>query len=54
MIDEMAESGLIDLTGFDLTELQAEVDESSLAEVLRRIVASGEEGLGQHGFQSII
>lgn len=54
MIDEMAESGLIDVTGFDLTELQAEVDESSLAEVLRRIVASSEEGPEQHGFQSII
>ena len=54
MIDEMAESGLIDLTGFDLTELQAEVDESSLAEVMRRIGASSEEGLGQHGFQNSI
>lgn len=54
MIDEMAESGLIDVTGFDLIELLAEVDEGSLAEALRRMVASSEEGLGQHGFQNII
>jgi FXSXX-COOH protein len=54
MSDDIANGALFDVSGLNLSKLLEELDESSLATALDRIVASGEEGAEQHGFNSII
>lgn len=54
MSDTTADSGLIDVSGLGLSEVVDAVDESSLASALRRILARGEDGVGQYEFQSAI
>jgi FXSXX-COOH protein len=54
MGESTADGGLIDVSGLSMNELLEEVDESSLAQALHRIVASGDEGVEQYGFQSNI
>jgi hypothetical protein len=54
MGESTADGGLIDVSELSLTELLEEVDESSLAAALQRIFVSGDEGVGQNGFSSII
>lgn len=54
MDDSTADGGLIDVSGLSLNELLEEVDESSLAQALHRIFASGDEGMEQYGFQQYI
>jgi FXSXX-COOH protein len=54
MSDSTADGALIDVSEFGLSELLDEVDETSLARALHRILASGDEGVEQYGFQSSI
>ena len=54
MGESTADGGLIDIRGLGLNELPEEVDESSLAQALHRILTSGDEGVEQYGFQSNI
>jgi FXSXX-COOH protein len=54
MNDNVTDDALIDVGGLGLAELLAEVDESSLARALRRILAASEEGVAQYGFQQHI
>lgn len=54
MGEDIADGALLDVNGLSLTELLNVLDESTLAEALHRISASGEEGAEQHGFNSSI
>lgn len=53
MSDDIGDGGLIDVSGFSLSELSDEVDQSALDHALRRILASSEER-ERHNFQAII
>jgi FXSXX-COOH protein len=54
MSDDIASGALLDVSGLNLSELLEELDESSLATALHRIVASDDEGAEQHGFNNFI
>jgi hypothetical protein len=53
MSDNLADGGLIDVSALSLSELLEEVDESSLASALERILAAQQEE-GHHGFNANI
>lgn len=53
MSDDIADGGLIDVSGLDLGELLTEVDDSTLTRALNRILAAGENG-ESHWFQASI
>jgi len=50
---DVGEDGLVDVSGVSLRDLLEEVDDSALAQVLDRILASGQDG-GHFGFNSSI
>jgi FXSXX-COOH protein len=53
MNEDVAEGGLVDVSGLDLGDLLTEVDDSSLTRALNRILAAGESG-ESHWFQASI
>jgi hypothetical protein len=54
MNDHRADDGLIDVSGLTIEELSAIVDEASLGRALDYILASGDNSVGFHGFNSAI
>jgi hypothetical protein len=53
MSDDMTDSGLIDVSGFSLSELRDHVDGSSLESALRRISTTQHDG-EHHSFSANI
>jgi FXSXX-COOH protein len=53
MNEDIADGGLIDVSGLDMGELLTEVDDSSLTRALNRILAADENG-ESHWFQASI
>jgi hypothetical protein len=52
MSDDRGDDGLIDVSGLTIEELSAIVDESDLGRALDYILASGDNSVGFHGFNS--
>ena len=52
MNDDRDDDGLIDVSELTLEELSAIVDESDLGRALDYILASGQNSVGFHGFNS--
>jgi len=53
MDEDVADGGLIDVTGLDLGDLLTDVDETSIVRALERILTVNENG-GAHWFQASI
>jgi hypothetical protein len=51
---DITDGSLIDVRSLSLDDLVDEPDQSSLARALERILASGEDGVPQNGWQSYI
>jgi hypothetical protein len=54
MSDDRGDGGLIDVSGLTMEELSAVVGESGLERALDYILASSDNGVGFHGFNSRI
>lgn len=54
MDDDRDNDGLIDISGLTLDELSTLVEESSLGRALDYILSSSKNGVGFHGFNSLI
>jgi hypothetical protein len=54
MRDDMADAGLIDISGLSLTDLLTKIDHSSLDMALQRVLATSQENAGQNGFSNFI
>ena len=53
MSEDIADAGLIDVSGLDMGELLTGVDDSSLSRALNRILSASENGQS-HWFQASI
>ena len=52
--DDMADTGLIDVSDLSLIDLLTKIDHSSLDVALQRVLAASQENAGQNGFSNFI